>query len=124
MSQDSSAAPRAAEARQMAKAVYILYLVGLIFVPTLPVGVIIAYAWQGRAPDWVRDHFRLQIRTFWLGLLFLLAGIVASVPRFMLFPPALLVHLAWLAWLIARCARGLQQLAQDRPPPDPATWLW
>jgi len=46
--------------------VYILYLVGLIIQVTHLIGVIVAYIYRNDGPDWVRTHYRFQIRTFWI----------------------------------------------------------
>ncbi|NVP02136.1 hypothetical protein HWA77_18135, partial [Photobacterium damselae subsp. damselae] len=63
-----------------AKIIYILYLVGLVIGVTGIVGVIMAYVNKGDAPQWLQDHFRFQIRTFWIGLLLLfVGGILSSV---------------------------------------------
>src|SRR4051794_34155120 len=52
-----------------AKLIYILYLASLIVGVTAIVGLIMAYVNRGGAPEWVETHYRLQIRTFWIGLL-------------------------------------------------------
>jgi uncharacterized membrane protein len=57
-----------------AQIVYALYLVGLVVGITPIVGVIMAYVNRAEAPEWVQTHYRLQIRTFWIGLLYGLIG--------------------------------------------------
>lgn len=108
--------PRAGEA---AKIVYILYLVGLIVGITAIVGVIIAYVNRADAPDWIRSHYRLQIRTFWIGLLY---GLVSLAAAFVVV--GFLLALVVLAWWIVRCAKGLQLLAHGEPYDNEASWLW
>ncbi|HEY6104626.1 MAG TPA: hypothetical protein VIV59_01495, partial [Anaeromyxobacteraceae bacterium] len=61
--------PAAAPGENVAKVVYVLYLVSLVTGVTALVGVVMAYVYQGDAPDWLKTHYRFQIRTFWLGLL-------------------------------------------------------
>ena len=117
--------PTAAPARQlartelMAKLVYVLYLASLVLGVTALVGVVIAYVHQGDAPEGLRTHFRLQIRTFWLGLLYGLAGALLSVLGVGL---VLLVFVA--IWLIVRCVKGLRYVDRREPYPNEATWLW
>jgi uncharacterized membrane protein len=104
---------------ETAKVVYILYLVSLIVGLTSIVGVIMAYVNRGDAPDWVRTHYRFQIRTFWIGLLYgaisLLTVIIVIGIFFGMFT---------FVWWIVRCAKGLKQLGRGEPYENAATWLW
>ena len=54
-----------------AKIVYILYLVSLLFGITGIIGVVMAYINKDDAPEWVQTHYQFQIRTFWIGALFI-----------------------------------------------------
>ena len=96
-----------------ANVVYILYLVSIVAGVTGLIGVIIAYVNKGEAPDWVASHYRYQIRTFWIGLLILIIGGILT-----LILVGWLVLLAWLIWLIVRCAKGMNHLGQGRPIPE------
>ena len=58
------------------KLVYILYLASLLFGITSIVGLIIAYINKDDAPQWLQSHYRFQIRTFWIGALYLLTGLM------------------------------------------------
>jgi|RifCSP16_2_1023846.scaffolds.fasta_scaffold401951_1 uncharacterized membrane protein len=102
-----------------AKIIYILYLVGLVVGVTTIVGVIMAYVNQGQAPDWLKTHYRFQIRTFWIGVLY---GFVSLLLSFVLI--GFLTGLFTLVWLIVRCVKGLQGLEKQQPCSNPATWLW
>ncbi|MCZ6886016.1 MAG: hypothetical protein O7E53_06625, partial [Alphaproteobacteria bacterium] len=62
-----------------ANIVYILYLVGLIVGITSLVGIVMAYVNRGSAPEWVQTHYRYQIRTFWIGLLYSVIGVAAMI---------------------------------------------
>jgi uncharacterized membrane protein len=49
--------------------VYILYLVGFL-TGTVLVGVVIAYLQRDRTDRVSQSHFRFQVTTFWIGLLY------------------------------------------------------
>jgi len=101
-----------------AKVVYILLLASVLIGLTSLIGVIIAYINRSDAPAWLASHYRFQIRTFWIGLLYLFCGILLSGVGI-----GWLIIIFWAAWLIIRCAKGIKYLDRGAPPPDPATWL-
>jgi uncharacterized membrane protein len=100
-----------------ARIVYILYLVGLVVGITAIVGVIMAYVNHDEAPDWLKTHYRFQIRTFWMSLLY---GVVSTILCVVLIGFALFVVLA--IWLIVRCVKGLKALEQKAPVENVARW--
>ncbi len=103
----------------IARIVYILYLVSLAVGITGLVGVIMAYVNRSDAPDWLASHYRFQIRTFWIWLLYLIVGIVLCA---IVIGIAVLVFAA--VWWIIRCAKGLQYLAREEAYPDPEGWFF
>jgi uncharacterized membrane protein len=102
-----------------ANTVYILYLVSLLVGVTSIIGVIMAYVNRAEAPEWVQTHYRFQIRTFWIGLLYGLIGIVTFI---------FVIGIFWLmfvaVWWIVRCAKGMQAISRGMPYERPASWLW
>ena len=99
-------------------AIYICYLASFLAGPSTGlVGVILAYVNRGTGPAWLETHFRYQIRTFWIGLLYTVIGFVTSI-----FLIGWLVLLAAAIWLILRCAKGMSWLDRGEPVPDPKTW--
>lgn len=102
-----------------AKLVYILYLVGLVFGITGIIGVIVAYVNKEDGPDWLQSHYRFQIRTFWMGFVYLLIGSVLSIVVIGWF-----VILFWVVWLIIRSVKGLKQLGLAQPVQDEKTWMF
>ena len=65
-----------------AKIVYILYMVGLVMGITGIVGVVLAYVNKDNAPEWLKSHYQFQIRTFWIGALYIFVGcLFALLPR-------------------------------------------
>ena len=56
--------------------VYILYLLSFLTAITALVGVIIAYLQQNNTDPVCQSHFRFQVRTFWIGLVYLVVGLL------------------------------------------------
>ncbi|MBR2513629.1 MAG: hypothetical protein IKE45_06345, partial [Halomonas sp.] len=54
----------------MAMVIYALYLASFVVGFTSIIGVIIAYVYRGKGPAWLDEHYRYQVRTFWIGLLY------------------------------------------------------
>lgn len=102
-----------------AKVVYILYLAGIVIGLTGIIGVVMAYINRGEAPEWLKSHYTFQIRTFWIGLLYLFIGVLTS---FIVI--GYLVLLFWMVWLIIRCVKGLMYLDKNQAVPQPATWMF
>lgn len=111
--------PPGSSERGLVNVIYILYLVSLIFGVTGLIGVVIAYVNRRDAPEWLRSHYDFQISTFWIGLLYILIGVAATL----IFIGWLLL-LLWVVWLIIRCARGMKHLARGEPCPFPDSWLF
>ena len=100
--------------------IYVLYLAGLITANvTLLIGVIMAYVYQGDAASWLREHYRYQIRTFWIGMLYSIVTFVLS-----LIVVGVLIWPLLMVWLIVRCVIGLRDLRRGQPPSNPGSWLW
>lgn len=102
-----------------AKVVYILYLGGILIGLLALIGVIIAYVSRNDSGGWVNDHYRFQIRTFWIGLLYMVVSGAATVIVI-----GWVLFLATLVWWIVRCVKGLQCVSRSEPYPNPGTWLW
>jgi uncharacterized membrane protein len=103
----------------MAKVIYILYLIGLIAGVTAIVGVVMAYVYKDNAPDWLRTHYELQIRTFWMALLY---AVISGVLSLILI--GFLLFLVLAIWWIVRCVKGLKYLDQRTAYPDHLGWFF
>ena len=115
-----SGQPSAPQASDLpAKIVYGLYLASLVLGITALVGVVVAYVYQGEAPAALQTHYRFQVRTFWIGILYSVGSLVLT-PVFVGFLGFVFVAV----WLVVRCVKGFQQLSRYQPVPDPTTWLW
>lgn len=99
--------------------VYLLYLLGYLFPLAAAVGVIVAYTQRGSAPPAIWTHHTWQIRTFWIGLLWLIVGGLLAV----IFV-GWLVWLGWLIWSAVRIIGGMGRYARREAIPDPETWRW
>lgn len=102
----------------VAMVVYALYLANFFTGFTGIVGVIVAYVYHGKGPHWLDEHYRYQIRTFWIGLLYVS---VATLLTLVLVGFPLLLAVA--VWLIVRCVKGFRGLQEKRAPSDVNGWL-
>jgi uncharacterized membrane protein len=107
------------DARTMGIAVYALYLIAFFNGGTAIAGLIIAYIVRKDAPDWLKSHFTFQIRTFWIALV---AGIVGAATVWVL-GLGFLILLAAALWFLVRTVAGLGQLLNNKPYPNPESWL-
>ena len=112
--------PKSSE-RGLVNIVYILYLASLIFGMTGLIGVVIAYVNRRDAPEWLWSHYDFQIRTFWIGMLYLVISVLLT-----LFVIGWLLVVLWYIWLIVRCARGMKYLARGEryPSIERESWLF
>jgi uncharacterized membrane protein len=104
---------------QLALIVYILYFVSYITGITSLIGVIIAHAQAGAADPLLRTHYRFQIRTFWIGLLYIAVGIILA---------AAIVGIAvlfwWFIWSLVRNVKGVLALNEGKPIQNPTSWMF
>ena len=103
----------------MALVVYILYLVSYVFCPTALVGVIMAHVMVGESEPVLRSHYQFQIRTFWVGALYLIIGFVLLAVVIGLF-----VWFWWFIWTLVRIIKGMVLLNEGRPIARPTSWLF
>lgn len=101
-----------------AKIIYILYLVSLVLGITGLIGLVMAYINKGDAPEWLKSHYQWQIRTFWMGLLYTVIGLITTSILI-----GFLILLLNLIWFIVRCVKGLSALEKQQPPANPTSWL-
>lgn len=108
-----------AEDAGSAKLVYILYLASVVFGITAIVGVVMAYINKSEAPQWLQSHYRFQIRTFWIGLLYGFVGMLLMIVLI-----GWLILLFTLVWWIIRCVKGLQALDKKAAHANPTGWMF
>lgn len=102
-----------------AKLIYILYIIGPFFGPLGIVGVIMAYMNISEAPDWLKSHYQFQIRTFWIGAIYIVTGAILTLALVGIF-----ILLFWAVWLIVRSVKGMQLVDSKESHPNPTGWLF
>jgi uncharacterized membrane protein len=111
--------PQAVSDTTTAMIVYALYLAGYFFAITPIAGVIVAYVQYDSADPLLQSHYRFQIRTFWISLLYVVGGIVLCLVVVGIF-----VLLWWFIWSLVRCIKGILALNEGRPIVNPTSWLF
>jgi uncharacterized membrane protein len=103
----------------LAIGVYVLYLVGYFTGISALVGVIIAHVKVDDPDPVLRSHYQFQIRTFWVGLLYLVIGTLLCMVLI-----GFLILAWWLFWSLIRIIKGIVMLSERRPIADPGSWLF
>jgi len=114
-----TAAPQEEVSTTLPTIIYALYLANLVIPFTGLVGVIMAYVNKGGAAEFLQSHYQFQIRTFWIGLLYAVIGILT-----MAIIIGWLILLFTVIWLIVRCVKGFKYLNQKEPMPEPTSWMF
>ncbi|MFC4348542.1 DUF4870 family protein [Kordiimonas lipolytica] len=100
--------------------VYILYLIGLATGGLASVaGVIIAHTKSHHVGGIYRSHLDFQIRTFWLGLVIGLIGVLLTVVLV-----GFLILAGLFVWMLVRSIKGLMAANDGQPIDNPQTLLW
>ncbi|MDC9725873.1 MAG: hypothetical protein PSN44_08180 [Gammaproteobacteria bacterium] len=101
------------------KIIYILVLANII-VPLLGlIGVVMAYVNKDDAPEWLQTHYQFQIRTFWIGLLYVFVGALLSIIIIGWF-----IILFTIVWIVVRCIKGMKALDDQEAHPNPTGWMF
>jgi len=102
-----------------AKVIYILLIVSTIVGITGIIAVIMAYVFKDGSDDWLQTHYRFQIRTYWIGLLYFAIGVVTLGINV-----GILILLFTFVWMIVRCTKGLKQLERKQPVKNLESWFF
>jgi len=111
--------PPMVSSNQLALIVYILYFASYFTGLTGLIGVIIAHVQVGTADEMLRTHYQFQIRTFWIGVLYLAIGIILTFVVV-----GILVLLWWFIWSLVRNVKGVLALNENKPIANPASWMF
>ena len=101
------------------KLIYLLLMANIIIQFLGIVAAIIAYVYKKDAPEWLQSHYQFQIRTFWIGLIMEVLGILLAHVGV-----GILIIVFWIVWLIMRCVRGMKLLDREQRHPNPQSWLF
>ncbi len=100
--------------------IYILYFLGYFSGGiTAIIGVIMAHIQLETADPMLATHYRFQIRTFWIGLVYLVVGTVLLLILIGWF-----VLVWWFIWSLIRSIKGVLALNERRPIADPNSWMF
>jgi len=102
-----------------AKVIYFLLLVSTIVGITGLIALIMAYVLKDDSDDWLQTHYRFQIRTYWIGLLYFVIGMITLSINIGLF-----ILIFTFVWMIVRCTKGLKQLEREQPVNNLESWLF
>jgi uncharacterized membrane protein len=103
----------------IAVAVYLLYCLGYFTGVSALIGVIIAHVKVGDADPVLRSHYQFQIRTFWIGLLYLVIGVPLCL-ALIGFP----ILAWWFVWSLIRIVKGMLLVIEHKPIVSPWSWLF
>jgi uncharacterized membrane protein len=103
----------------LAVIVYVLYGIGYFTLCTALIGVIIAHLKVDDGDPVLRSHYQFQIRTFWIGFLYITVGFVLSL---VLIGIPILVW--WFVWSLIRIVKGAIAANEQRPIANPKSWLF
>lgn len=97
----------------------LLYLGSFLTGVTAIVGVILAYVWKGEGGHeaWLDSHYAYLIRTFWIGFIGSIVGVILTVVLIGIF-----ILLAVAALVIVRSVLSLLAAQKHAPMPNPDSW--
>ncbi len=99
--------------------VSLLYLSSFLLGVTALIGIVLAYVWKNEAhDDWQTSHYAYLIRTFWIGLIGTVAGLILMIVLigFLILPIVAVL-------VIVRSVLSLVKAQKHEPMPNPDTWL-
>ncbi|WP_019557859.1 DUF4870 family protein [Thiomicrorhabdus arctica] len=99
--------------------IYVLYLLNFIIPFGALIGLIMAYINKNEEDNFLQSHYQFQIRTFWIGLLYMFIGGLLTIILI-----GWLMILFYIIWLIIRCVKGLKYLNKKQPVPNPTSWMF
>lgn len=102
-----------------AKVIYILLMISTIIGFTSLIALIMAYVMKDDCPEWLQSHYRFQIRTFWIGFLYISIG--AFTFKIVI---GYFILLFTVVWMLIRCSKGLKQLANEQAVHNVESWFF
>src|ERR1041385_4672193 len=99
--------------------VYVLYCGGYFTGISALLGVINAPLKVDDTDPVLRSHYQFQIRTFWIGLLYLATGILLSIVLI-----GIPILIWWFVWSLIRIIKGIVRVNEYKPIAHPTSWLF
>ena len=104
----------------LAMGVYILYGIGYFTGISALIGVVIAHVKVIDDADPVlQSHYQFQIRTFWIGFLYITIGFALSIVLI-----GIPILIWWFVWSLIRVVKGIIAVNEHRPIANPRSWLF
>ena len=103
----------------LALIVYVLFCVGYFTGISALIGVIIAHVKMDDADPVLRSHYQFQIRTFWIGLLYLVIGIPLCMVMI-----GIPILAWWFLWSLIRIIKGIVRISEYKPISRPTSFLF
>ena len=99
--------------------VYALYGASYITGISALFGVILAHVKADDPDPVLRSHYQFQIRTFWIGLLYIVIGtplcmVLIGIP----------ILIWWFIWSLVRVIKGAVLVLENKPIAEPKSWLF
>ena len=98
---------------------YFLYLASYVIGPVAIIALIFAYMNKDKGTEVHDSHYQYQIRTFWIGLLYILISMALTF-----FVIGILGFIAIAIWWAVRTIKGLMAVSRKEAIANPTTWLW
>lgn len=99
--------------------VYLLYGVGYFTGISALVGVILAHIKVDDSDPVLRSHYQFQIRTFWIGFLYITIGFALSIVLI-----GIPIIVWWFVWSLIRIVKGIIAINEYKPIANPRSWLF
>ncbi|MEP2735547.1 MAG: DUF4870 domain-containing protein [Erythrobacter sp.] len=97
----------------------LLYLGSFITGISGLVGIVLAHVWSGEEQEpWLASHYTYLIRTFWIGFVASIIGVVLSIVLI-----GIPLLMATAVWVGVRSIMSLIKAQKQEPMPDPETFL-
>ena len=103
----------------LAMSVYVLYGIGYFTGISALIGVVIAHVKVEDADPVMRSHYQFQIRTFWIGFLYIAIGCALSLVLI-----GIPILIWWFVWSLIRIVKGAIAANESRPIANPTSWLF
>lgn len=103
----------------LAMSVYVLYGIGYFTGISALIGVVIAHVKVEDADPVLQSHYRFQIRTFWIGFLYITIGFALSLVLI-----GIPILIWWFVWSLIRIVKGAIAANESRPIANPRSWLF